>query len=1029
MTLLCLFIVILPLAAGPGPVNTRGGGDSPFLYVRLEQLVEGLKAGQFPVRWMPDAAYGLGYPFFNFYAALPYYIAALFRLLGWGPILSIQVTQALGFVLAAASMGLLARRAFRHPAPRVLAVVAYTVAPFHLVNVYVRGDSLSEFYAFVFFPLIFWALLRLRDDPTWRNVGLLGLSYGGLILTHNLSAIMFSPFVAALALWGALSTEVQRRVPALLKMLAGGLFGLALSASLWLVAVVDLPAVRMSAQDIQTSGYFNPEGHLRGLDLVQLSLFFDYDVVPGTTPFAMGAVQAALLVLATGVVVWGWFRKTETGFLSKTRFLNSFWIAGLLLSTFLITTLSKPLWQHLPVLPIVQFPWRFLSIQALFGALVLGEAVNRLPKPWWSSITAALLLAAAAVGALRPEYIPIGESDINDESLALFELFSTNVGTTIRGEYLPADVEPRPYTSAAFLNRGTRPPQALSGQLAHAELVERSADVQRWQIEVTSEYAEILFYIYNFPGWQARVDGRPTSIWSAPNSGLISLAVPQGAHQIELRFGRTTARWLADALSLIGAAACLLVLRPWAALRRVRWQYVQIGAVALFFLYAGVTALSALAAMRRPVAAFTSSFDFDRLPLLHPNPAGIDFGAVRLSQYEYNADVVSGGDTLTVQLDWAQTDPGRRARIALVSPALDVYPSFAPVPAPLAFAEAAIVDETMALPLTIPADAASGMYYVILRVFNASEEIKAITPQGRTLGTTYLRPLWIDNSNPAGGPRPALLDQPVRAWFGDEIVLRDDVQVQVADGFWDIRLTWQALRPLSKNYTLSLRMLAADGAPIPGAHRDLEGGPSYGFMPTTAWTPGEWLTDRVRMAVPEGVNAGDATALVVVLYDRAQPDFPALGSVVIPLIERAHQFTVPSMQHPVDTLFGERVGLLGYDLEQTPEQLKLTLYWQAAQQMDIDYTVFVHLFDPATEIIARQADARPLNGLYPTNGWLPGEVVDDIIVLSLHDVPAGRYALAVGLYDARDWTRLPIIDAQGRTWPDGRLVLQHVFVQ
>ena len=39
-----------------------------------------------PVRWMPDAAYGLGYPFFNYYAALPYYLAAGLRLLGWGPI-------------------------------------------------------------------------------------------------------------------------------------------------------------------------------------------------------------------------------------------------------------------------------------------------------------------------------------------------------------------------------------------------------------------------------------------------------------------------------------------------------------------------------------------------------------------------------------------------------------------------------------------------------------------------------------------------------------------------------------------------------------------------------------------------------------------------------------------------------------------------------------------------------------------------------------------------------------------------------
>src|SRR5512136_1399866 len=79
----------LPLVAGGGLVNTRAGGDSPFLLVRVQQLALNLSAGVFPVRWMPQAAYGLGYPFFNFYAALPYYLAALLNLAGLGYLWSI----------------------------------------------------------------------------------------------------------------------------------------------------------------------------------------------------------------------------------------------------------------------------------------------------------------------------------------------------------------------------------------------------------------------------------------------------------------------------------------------------------------------------------------------------------------------------------------------------------------------------------------------------------------------------------------------------------------------------------------------------------------------------------------------------------------------------------------------------------------------------------------------------------------------------------------------------------------------------
>ncbi|MDI7275742.1 MAG: hypothetical protein QME94_07175, partial [Anaerolineae bacterium] len=64
-------IAAWPLLSTPGLVNTRAGGDSPFLLLRVYELQANLRAGVLPARWMPHAAYGLGYPFFNYYASLP----------------------------------------------------------------------------------------------------------------------------------------------------------------------------------------------------------------------------------------------------------------------------------------------------------------------------------------------------------------------------------------------------------------------------------------------------------------------------------------------------------------------------------------------------------------------------------------------------------------------------------------------------------------------------------------------------------------------------------------------------------------------------------------------------------------------------------------------------------------------------------------------------------------------------------------------------------------------------------------------
>jgi hypothetical protein len=120
--------------------------------------------------------------------------------------------------------------------------------------------------------------------------------------------------------------------------------------------------------------------------------------------------------------------------------------------------------------------------------------------------------------------------------------------------------------------------------------------------------------------------------------------------------------------------------------------------------------------------------------------------------------------------------------------------------------------------------------------------------------------------------------------------------------------------------------------------------------------------------------------------------------------------------------FGGQVQLAGYDLEQADGVLRLTLWWQAFQAPQADYTVFVHLFDPATEAVVVQSDAQPRGGMYSTSWWVAGEVVSDTVTLPLESVPKGTYRLAVGLYDAT-LARLPAAAAGGQRLADDRAIL------
>lgn len=116
--------------------------------------------------------------------------------------------------------------------------------------------------------------------------------------------------------------------------------------------------------------------------------------------------------------------------------------------------------------------------------------------------------------------------------------------------------------------------------------------------------------------------------------------------------------------------------------------------------------------------------------------------------------------------------------------------------------------------------------------------------------------------------------------------------------------------------------------------------------------------------------------------------------------------------HPVQATFGDTVQLLGYTVEpqqpQPGQSLRLTLYWQPIAAMAHDYTVFVHLRQPAGGNVA-QADHRPLGDLYPTSIWPVGETIRETSDLALPaGIPPGEYDLWVGLYRLETGERLPV---------------------
>jgi len=77
--------------------------------------------------------------------------------------------------------------------------------------------------------------------------------------------------------------------------------------------------------------------------------------------------------------------------------------------------------------------------------------------------------------------------------------------------------------------------------------------------------------------------------------------------------------------------------------------------------------------------------------------------------------------------------------------------------------------------------------------------------------------------------------------------------------------------------------------------------------------------------------------------------------------------------------FGGIFRLRGYDIhwDKSNNIATVTLYWEALQRPDFDYSVFVHLIDESGQIIAQKDHAPGYELNYPPTVWLPGDIIED----------------------------------------------------
>ncbi len=993
---------LLPLARGDH-FSTHDGDWHLIATIEFDRV---LRSGvPFP-RWAPDFAMGYGHPRSSFYPPLAYYLSEALHLLGLGFLTAQKLNFALGLLLSGPAMYLLAREVTGSRLAGLVAGLAYVYLPYHLNDVYVRG-ALGESLALPFLPLVLWSVHRVLVRPTPARVAVAALSFGGLLLSHHVTALFFMPLLVAYgafilwttAGWGEPGRGSGARVLTRLTLALGGLaLGAGLAAISWLPVLPE-------AKDITARwfSYFNPNPEALSLpDLLPRYLTLNYDYT--NEPPLVGVIQVAMA--AAGVLLLLWCGGATFGRRRRRHVAVTAILGGAALFYILLTThWADAFWELTPLVGFAQFRWRVFAFVGVATALLTAYGALAMPPVrWFYGILAPVLLAWGSMGALSRDYRPLDEGTLNLGLATRYAIAGARAGRLREYEALPVWTRaafPRPRENA--LVDVPEPPATLE------EVVPHRWDPYAMELSLTATAATTLtFHSFYFPGWQGYVNGSPAPTSPSPE-GLLSVAVPQGRSYMAVRFEDTPVRAAGAGLTL-GAAAVIAVLALWPARRLLPPSRRPVWAVV------------AILAVTAGALAWPWGAD---VPTDTPGiqPLGVPLGnSLRLIGFEPPRRDSRG--TVRFTLFWQSLahkgeDLLLRTEIRDTAGQLladeEAKPFYWASPTSTWSRHELVRDphEVFLVP------SSAGGARVTVTVLRGAEAL-ATADLGSLLGgedsaTAVASFPDLDFAGRFSLQRAALAPIPRdghqagRLWRNLPVVTADPGQALDAT----FVLTLGPRR--ADAYSLYLHLVDRQGRLWAQADRPLA---IDGLHTADHWPQGQHVPVPLRPRVPDDAPAGLYRVFMgAYLWLSLEPLEP-LHSGASPLLVghltvRARQTPKP-LPPPQAGLVAWQGGirLLGALVEPARvtagQEVRVLLAWEASQSLERDLTVFLHLAGPDGRPLA-QHDSPPGDGNSPTSLWEPGEEIREVRRLTVPPgTPGGDYRLLVGLYAADTGQRVAL---------------------
>ena len=488
------------------------------------QFIDALNEGIIYPRWTPLNFWDYGSPTFILYPPLAFYLTALLNVLTGSIIAAMNITKYAALLLSGIGMFFLVKE-FYQEKTALLSALFYMAFPFNVFGLYYYGTFASVVSLIWFSPIMLF-INKYFKSRQYKYVLYAGVSYGGLILTHLINAYMFSFVMAGFV--GYLSV-MEKRPRDIVVFLFIILIGCMVSAAYLFPLIFE-------KQFFNINAFVAAEG---GFDF---SKFFIYPNRTGQMPSGnfwpvyYKEFETSVFLLIIFICIFT-LRITQIRSFTSMRTahnVNLFFLGTALGSLLLLFGMSSFLWNSIPFLKFIQFPFRWLNI-TVFAVAFLSATGFRMVESVYKkgaegyAIIAVVFLMFLICFLYDYKYIVTSPVYTPDELIPPKAVNWTK-------EHLPRGVDINKIRETE--NSGKL--IFITGE-GKAEVVAWNTASRTIKTDV-KKHSIIRIRTFYFPGWKAYIDGTETEIKKENDSGAMLVPIPGGVHTLELKFRDTPVR-------------------------------------------------------------------------------------------------------------------------------------------------------------------------------------------------------------------------------------------------------------------------------------------------------------------------------------------------------------------------------------------------------------------------------------------------------------------------------------------------------